>query len=435
MIAFRTRERSARDDAARPAGTAGVADPARGTALAVAYAALALAVATVWVGRYGAGTELHPACLAVLLLAAAFAERIGLQLGPRSWYSPSAPVILLAALLGGPLAGLAAGGASQLVRLDAIWRRRLAEGGLAGVQGFAAGAAATAALPAGAAAGAAAAVLASFAVMTAGRGLVIHARGIPDALRVWLRGTLVDVVEGVLLVPLLTTLSLAAATSQGAVAGTIVSLLVAVALAERLRARYGDALARERANARLDSLTGAPNRRAFEEQLAAEHARVVRGSRPAALFLVDIDSFKAVNDRFGHAAGDEVLAAVVERLRLGLRAADTIARWGGEELTVLAPSLDAPGEVERLGERLRALVAETPFAVGAEELRITVSVGGTLLDGAVPPGQALRRADAALYRAKETRDSVALRLPAAPAAVFAPARAPAAERVAARGSR
>ena len=408
VIAFRIGERKAEPGAARTTGSAGVADPARGTAVAVGYAALALAVASVWVAREGAGTGLALEWLAVLLLAAAFAERIGLELGPRSWYSPSAPVILAAALLGGPLAGLAAGAAAQLLRTETVWRRRLAEGGLTSLQGFAAGAAA-AALPAAATA-AAAAVAAAFAVMTAGRGLIIWQRRIPGAAGTWARGTAVDLVEGVLLVPLLTTLALAARTSEAAVVGTISSLLVAVALAERLRARYGAALAVERANARLDALTGAPNRRAFEESLAVEHARIVRGARPAALFLIDIDSFKTVNDRFGHAVGDEVIACVLARLAAGVRGVDTVARWGGEELTVLAPGLDAPYDVERFAERLRGLVSE-PLELGSLRVEVTVSIGATLLDGSLEPGQALRRADAALYAAKETRDAVVVHLP------------------------
>jgi diguanylate cyclase (GGDEF)-like protein len=413
MLAFRSEERTAGLDAAR-LDAAGVADPAHGTALAVGYAALAVLVASLWVAQHGASTDLHLAWLAVLLLAAAFAERIGLQLGPRSWYSPSAPVILAAALLGGPLAGLAAGASSQFLRTEVVWRRRLAEGGLASLQGFAAGAVAVQLAAAGTAPAVTGAVAASFALMTAGRGFVIWQRRIPGARGTWLRGTAVDVVEAILLVPLLSTLTIAAQTSEAAVVGTIASLLAAVGLAERLRARYGEALARERENARTDDLTGAPNRRAFEELLAAEHARVVRGSRPAALFLLDVDSFKAVNDRFGHAVGDAVLGAVVSRLGGGLRAGDTVARGGGEELTVLAPGLDGACDVERFADRLRRLVAETPFEAGETSVHVTVSVGATLLDGRVPPEQALGRADAALYAAKETRDAVALRLGGAP---------------------
>ena len=405
----------------------GVASPVRGTAVALAYAAAAVALAVVWTGREGFGTDLHPAAFVVLLLAAAFAERIGLELGSRSWYSPSAPVILAAALLGGPLAGLAAGAAAQFLQTGSVWRRRLAEGGLASLQGFAAGAAAAAlgasaqpALPV------AAAVTASLAVMTAGRGLIIAQRAIPQAAAVWARGTIVDVVEAVLLVPLLTTLAIAASSSETAVVGTIASLLVAVALAERLRAGYGDRLAVEQENARRDQLTGAPNRRAFEELLAAEHGRIVRGARPAAVFVIDADHFKSINDRFGHAVGDEVLVGLLARLADGLRASDVVARWGGEEITVLAPGLDRPDDVVRFADRLRALVAEEPLELARDRVPVTVSVGAAILDGRTAPTAALRRADLALYEAKRTRNTAVLRAPEAelPAVVDAvPARA------------
>jgi diguanylate cyclase (GGDEF)-like protein len=410
VTALRLRQRKA-PHAAAATLPARVADPARGTAIAVVYATAALTVAVVWAGRDGFSTDLNPVAFAVLLLAAAFAERIGLELGPRSWYSPSAPVILAAALLGGPLAGLAAGAAAQFLRTDVIWRRRLAEGGLASLQGFGAGLAAAAAAGAGRPAFAvAAAVSASFAITSLGRAPIIARRGVPQAGSVWLRGTIVDLVEAVLLIPLLTTLAIAAAASESAVVGTVASLLVAVALAERLRAGYGQKLAVEQENARRDQLTGAPNRRAFEELLADEHARIVRGARPAALFVIDVDHFKSVNDRFGHAVGDEVLVAVLRRLGDGLRANDVVARWGGEEITVLAPGLDRAVDVERFADQLRSLVADGALALSCGPLPITVSVGATILDGASGPDRALRRADAALYDAKRERNTAVLEL-------------------------
>jgi diguanylate cyclase (GGDEF)-like protein len=374
----------------------------------VAYAGAAVAVAVVWVGRDGFALDLHPVAFAVLLLAAAFAERIGLELGPRSWYSPSAPVILAAALLGGPLAGLSAGAAAQFLRTEVVWRRRLAEGGLASLQGFGAAVAAAAAWQGRPALAVAAAVGASFAITTLGRALIIGSRGMPNAASVWLQGTLVDLVEGLLLIPLLTTLAIAAAVSEPAVVGTVASLLVAVALAERLRAGYGHRLAVEQENARRDQLTGAPNRRAFEELLADEHARIVRGARPAALLVIDVDHFKSVNDRFGHAVGDEVLVGVVRRLAGGLRASDVVARWGGEEITVLAPGLDRAVDVERFADTLRSLVADSAMPLSCGTLPITVSVGATILDGSSGPDRALRRADAALYDAKRTRNTAVL---------------------------
>jgi diguanylate cyclase (GGDEF)-like protein len=189
------------------------------------------------------------------------------------------------------------------------------------------------------------------------------------------------------------------------------SLLAVLLLAQRSRETTAAALVAEQANARRDQLTGAPNRRAFEEAMAAEHARVVRGAVPAGLFVIDLDRFKSVNDRFGHAVGDEVLTEVVRRLTDGLRPHDVVARWGGEEITVLAPGIKGRRQLEQAGERIRELVNEIPIATSTTALPVTVSVGGTLLDGSVSPATAFHRADGALYEAKRTRDASAVALP------------------------
>jgi diguanylate cyclase (GGDEF)-like protein len=182
-------------------------------------------------------------------------------------------------------------------------------------------------------------------------------------------------------------------------------------IAHRLRLTTIQELVAEQANARRDQLTGAPNRRAFEEALTAEHARIVRGSLPAGLFVVDIDRFKTINDRFGHAIGDEALVTVTRRLVESLRPSDIVARWGGEEITVLAPGLGSRQALERFAGRIRAIIGDDPLETSLDAIPVTVSVGATLLDGSIAPLEALRFADAALYDAKRTRDAAAVRMP------------------------
>ncbi len=122
------------------ADDATVVDPTRGTRVAVAFPAVALALTIGWVALDGADelAGLGPA-IALLAVVSALAERISIQLGPRSWYSPTTPVIVLAALIGGPLAGVLVALAGQLGATDTVWRRRAAGAGLGAVQGLVAG--------------------------------------------------------------------------------------------------------------------------------------------------------------------------------------------------------------------------------------------------------------------------------------------------------
>jgi diguanylate cyclase (GGDEF)-like protein len=156
-----------------------------------------------------------------------------------------------------------------------------------------------------------------------------------------------------------------------------------------------------------DPLTGLPNRRAAEERLQKEKARTPRDGRGFALALVDLDHFKMVNDRYGHAVGDEVLKTVARRFESGLREGDWVARWGGEEfLFVLHGSTaeEAAGIMERLAGQARATPVQTN--VGAISLSFSAGVAafGTNDSEILPM---LEDIDAALYRAKaEGRDQV-----------------------------
>jgi diguanylate cyclase (GGDEF)-like protein len=153
-------------------------------------------------------------------------------------------------------------------------------------------------------------------------------------------------------------------------------------------------------NALTDALTGLPNRRAAEERLQSEQARIPRDGCGFALALVDLDHFKRVNDRYGHAVGDEVLKAVAQRFVAGLREGDWAARWGGEEfLFVLHGSTEdeARAIIERLADHARS--NPIPTGVGA----ITLSFSAGLAAFSAPEADTatmLEKIDQALYQAK-----------------------------------
>lgn len=160
------------------------------------------------------------------------------------------------------------------------------------------------------------------------------------------------------------------------------------------------------AAARLDPLTGLLNLRAFRELMAAMAS--APAATPYAVAFLDVDHFKSVNDRFGHAGGDAVLAAVGHALSDEARPQDSVARIGGEEFAVLMPGVDAEAAAA-LGEDLRRAVERTRVEVDGEELCVTVSVGLAISADDTPSVDALLRcADAAMYLAKgEGRNRVA----------------------------
>jgi len=151
-----------------------------------------------------------------------------------------------------------------------------------------------------------------------------------------------------------------------------------------------------------DALTGAHNKRHLYDFLERELTRSARHHRPLALVLLDIDHFKAINDRYGHLAGDTVLRGLAGRLRGDIRRDELFARYGGEEFAVVLPETDAAG-AHRFAERLRALVADQPFSDERTSYGVTISLGIATTPGTEPltPAEFLARADANLYRAKD----------------------------------
>jgi len=156
-----------------------------------------------------------------------------------------------------------------------------------------------------------------------------------------------------------------------------------------------------------DPLTGLHNRRAFQARLAEETERARRSGRPFALLMIDLDRFKALNDRHGHAAGDAALAAIAAVLRQELRTVDLPARLGGEEFGVLLPDSDEQAALVA-AERVRVAIAACPIVHQDATLAVTASIGAAWYPGHADTGEGLlRAADQALYAAKRAgRDRV-----------------------------
>lgn len=149
-----------------------------------------------------------------------------------------------------------------------------------------------------------------------------------------------------------------------------------------------------------DPLTELPNRVLFGDRVEHALERARRSGGRIAVLFVDLDRFKSVNDSFGHPGGDEVLVEVARRIRGALRAEDTVARFGGDEFTILLEGLREPAEAERAAERVLGSL-EAPFTLQGTEFQLHASVGITVgPEGVDGVDGLLRRADAAMYRAK-----------------------------------
>jgi diguanylate cyclase (GGDEF)-like protein/PAS domain S-box-containing protein len=149
-----------------------------------------------------------------------------------------------------------------------------------------------------------------------------------------------------------------------------------------------------------DPLTGASNRRHFLERAAEEFARARRYARPLTFVMLDLDHFKSVNDRFGHAGGDAVLKDLCACARATLRQQDTFARFGGEEFAIMLPETTLDGAAT-VAERLRAAAEASVVTADQGQIRYTFSAGVATIgphDGTAEA--ALQRADTALYEAK-----------------------------------
>jgi two-component system cell cycle response regulator len=151
-----------------------------------------------------------------------------------------------------------------------------------------------------------------------------------------------------------------------------------------------------------DGLTGLHNRRYLDSHLQTLFDRAVARRRPLSVMITDLDRFKTVNDAHGHDGGDDVLREFARRLRKNVRGIDLACRFGGEEFVVVMPDTDG-AVAEKVAERIRAEIAQLPFAIGQEgkTIEVTVSVGvSSVLNGADTVAALMKRADVALYEAK-----------------------------------
>lgn len=154
--------------------------------------------------------------------------------------------------------------------------------------------------------------------------------------------------------------------------------------------------------AETDPLTGLANRRHALEQVEREFLRFQRTRSRFSILTLDLDHFKRVNDRFGHAAGDALLKRVAQQLQLQLRQIDELGRMGGEEFLVLLPETDGERALE-VAERLREAIATSPLDWHGQELSVTISIGVSAVhdrDGSIDT--VLQRSDHALYAAKNS---------------------------------
>ncbi|WP_409317857.1 diguanylate cyclase [Pseudomonas sp. KCJK9016] len=183
------------------------------------------------------------------------------------------------------------------------------------------------------------------------------------------------------------------------VANRLKSLAERVAHMEQEALGYREHLEEQRQKALIDPLTGLPNRAAWSERLDHEIAQWQQHGNTLSLAMLDLDHFKRINDNYGHLAGDKVLKIIATVLRKRLRGNDFIARFGGEEFVLLLPATP-PAVGARLLETLRAAIEACPFHFKGERVTITISMGLASFKPGERSDLVLKRADQALYRAK-----------------------------------
>ena len=390
-------------------------DPRAGTRVALGFPLAAVAVTASWLAAESSAPQLSLWTLLVLPAICAAYGLFPVVLGSRMIFSFEVPTVILAGLVGGPLAGVLAGVATGLGDVGAVWRRRSTYAGVAMLQGFAAGLAGDAWGVGRIGLGTAVALACA---VTLAIGLVARVLVLLDRQR-WpssglARGLTFDLAELVVAAPLLVLVAGSYSASPGLASLAAASALAGLAVGLWALSTERVLVERRRYRQLSDPLTGALSRTAFDEALSQEHAGVLRGERSAGLLVCDIDHFGRFNERYGHLGGDRALRFVVEQIQSAARAGDLVARWGGEEICLITPGVGSLAELEALCERVRESVSGVPLLLAGEHVSLTVSVGATLLTDWLSRAETFARADEALYVAKQTRNSVCVLAPRHP---------------------
>jgi diguanylate cyclase (GGDEF)-like protein len=170
---------------------------------------------------------------------------------------------------------------------------------------------------------------------------------------------------------------------------------------EEANARLRENERQLQALAHTDTLTGLANRLLFDARLEQSMQQARRSQGQTALLLVDLDHFKAINDSYGHAIGDEVLRSAAERFRAAVREVDTVARLGGDDFAIVLAAIGSAADADRMADKIVAGLRE-PMRVLGMPLEVTGSVGVAVFSGGdLSPAELVRRADRAMYAAKE----------------------------------
>jgi len=200
------------------------------------------------------------------------------------------------------------------------------------------------------------------------------------------------------------------ARKRGSMRGTSMYRYLAVLLRTNARlmrriARLERELAEARELAFRDLLTGLPNRRLLLDRLGQAVQQASRQYKSVGLLLVDVDCFKSVNDRFGHAAGDQLLQQVAARMSGCIRGCDTAARYGGDEFVVMLPELASAEEAGVVAQKVSECFAE-PYRLDGRDVGVGASIGTAILsEGAGDCGDLIRAADTAMYLSKASRSA------------------------------